>query len=74
MKFRLLSIMLLMFAILPEVFAKEEGYTYVETSLGFPWFMFFVFLVLVLIPFLLIIFLAWRKKPEDEDQDSPDQT
>jgi len=71
---RLLPALLLMFSFLPVAFAKEDGYIYVKASLGFPWFMFLVFTVLILIPFLLVVFLAWRKPPEDESQDQPDQT
>jgi hypothetical protein len=77
MQYRLLSALLLTLTVFPEVMAKQNldeiEYTYVEASLGFPWFMFFVFTVLVLIPFLLIVFLSWRKRPEDESQDQLDQ-
>jgi len=79
MKLQLFSVLILMSTVMSEIMAKadveEPGYTYVEASLGFPWFMFLVFTVLVLIPFVLIVVLAWRKQPENEnlsDQNTSD--
>jgi len=39
----------------------RPGYTQIESTLTFPWFMFFVFLALIMIPFIIIIVLSWRK-------------
>lgn len=45
-----------------------QDYTYVQSSLAFPWFMFFVFFALILIPFFMVIVLAWRKPGMREDE------
>jgi len=45
--------------------SARPGYTQIESTLAFPWFMFFVFLALILIPFLLIIALSWRKSDKE---------
>ncbi len=48
--------------LLSSLASAAGDYTYVKSSLGFPWFMFFVFLALVAIPFVLIIFLTRKKQ------------
>ena len=59
-------------ALLPSSLAGAAGdYTYVKSSLGFPWFMFFVFLALVAIPFLLIIFLTRKKQGLEQEHEKP---
>jgi len=50
-----------LFVLLPFELMAKPKYTHIESTLGFPWFMFFVFLVLIMIPFVLIITLSWRK-------------
>ena len=61
-------ILMLLPVLLPasEVLAKQD-YTYVKSSLAFPWFMFFVFFALISIPFVMVIVLAWRKSGKDEE-------
>lgn len=59
MKNRILMLLLVLLPV-SEVLAKQD-YTYVKSSLAFPWFMFFVFFALISIPFILVIVLAWRK-------------
>lgn len=60
-------IFLLCFFLPVELIAKvaelgvRPGYTQIESTLAFPWVMFFVFLALILIPFILIVVLSWRK-------------
>jgi len=49
------------------VCAQSGAYTYVQMSLGVPWFLYFVFLACVSIPFVVMIVLAWRKSPADEE-------
>lgn len=55
-------VVMLLLALMPasDVLAKQD-YTYVKSSLVFPWFMFFVFFALIMIPFFMVIALAWRK-------------
>jgi len=62
---------MLLLALMPaaEVLAKQE-YTYVKSSLAFPWFMFFVFFALIMIPFFMVIALAWKKSGADENEAS----
>ena len=62
---------MLLLALMPaaEVLAKQE-YTYVKSSLVFPWFMFFVFFALIMIPFFMVIALAWKKSGADENEAS----
>ncbi len=66
---------MLLLALIPvsEVLAKQD-YTYVKSSLVFPWFMFFVFFALILIPFCMVIALAWRKSPADEKENATSVT
>ncbi len=61
----------LLLVLLPasEVLAKQD-YTYVKSSLAFPWFMFFVFFALILIPFFMVIALSWKKSDADEKEAS----
>lgn len=54
-------ITLLLMLLPAELIAKTPEYTKIESTLAFPWFMFFVFLALILIPFIMIIVLSWRK-------------
>jgi len=65
-------IVILLLALIPvsEVLAKQD-YTYVKSSLVFPWFMFFVFFALIMIPFFMVIVLAWRKSNVAENE-TPD--
>ena len=44
---------------------QENPYVYVKMPLTVPWALYFVFLGAVLIPFVLMIALAWRKRPQD---------
>ncbi len=60
---------LLAFMPVSEVLAKQD-YTYVKSSLVFPWFMFFVFFALILIPFLMVIALSWKKSLAGENDAS----
>lgn len=61
-------VVMFLLALMPasEVLAKQD-YTYVKSSLVFPWFMFFVFFALIMIPFIMVIALAWRKPGVDEN-------
>ena len=45
---------------------QDNPYVYVKMPLTVPWALYFVFLGAVLIPFVVMIFLAWRKRPTDE--------
>ncbi|MFV2005039.1 MAG: hypothetical protein ACC650_07505 [Gammaproteobacteria bacterium] len=64
-------IVILLLALMPvsEVLARPD-YTYVKSSLAFPWFMFFVFFALIMIPFFMVIVLAWRKTDASEKRAS----
>jgi len=55
-------ILMLLLVLLPasEVLAKQD-YTYIKSSLGYPWFIFFVIFALISIPFIMVVVLAWRK-------------
>ncbi len=66
-------VVILLLALMPasEVIAKQD-YTYVQSSLAFPWFMFFVFFALIMIPFFMVIALSWRK-PEADEQEASDE-
>lgn len=44
----------------------DNPYIYVRMPLTVPWFLYFVFLGAVLIPFVVMIVLAWRKRPGDD--------
>jgi hypothetical protein len=71
MKHRIV-IFLLAFLPASEILAKQD-YTYIQSSLVFPWVMFFVFFALIMIPFFMVIALAWRNSrvAEDEPSDEP---
>ncbi len=69
MKNRLLSFLILLLPAF-DVLAEKGDYTYVKSSLAFPWFMFFVFFAMIMIPFILVIALAWRKSRTEEDADT----
>ncbi len=43
-----------------EVLAKTD-YTYIKSSLAYPWVVFFVIFALISIPFIMVVVLAWRK-------------
>ena len=45
---------------------QENPYVYVKMPLTVPWALYFVFLGAVLIPFVVMIGLAWRRRPRDE--------
>ena len=62
---------LVLSALIPvsEVVAKQD-YTYIQSSLAFPWFMFFVFFALIMIPFIMVIVLAWRKSVAEKKEQS----
>jgi hypothetical protein len=64
-------IVILLLALMPvsEVLARPD-YTYVKSSLAFPWFMFFVFFALIMIPFFMVIVLAWRKSGASKNESS----
>ena len=68
--------LLMLLALMPvfDVLAKQEGYTYVQSSLAFPWFMFFVFFGLIMIPFFIVIGIAWSKSGQAENDDSDEDT
>ncbi len=66
---KLVVILLLALVPVSEVLAKQD-YTYVKSSLVFPWFMFFVFFALILIPFLMVIALSWKKSLAGENEAS----
>ncbi len=38
-----------------------EGYTYIKSSLAFPWIIFYLIGALIAIPFVLVIVLTWLK-------------
>ena len=45
---------------------QDNPYIYVRMPLTVPWFLYFVFLGAVLIPFVVMIALAWRRRPGDD--------
>ncbi len=55
-------ILVFLLVLLPasEVLAKPD-YTYIQSSLVYPWFIFFVIFALISIPFIMVVVLAWRK-------------
>jgi len=55
-------ILLFLLVLLPvsEVLAKTD-YTYIKSSLAYPWVVFFVIFALISIPFIMVVVLAWRK-------------
>ncbi len=64
-------IVILLLALMPVSDAlAREGYTHIQSSLAFPWFMFFVFFALIMIPFFMVIGLAWRKPKTGQDEAS----
>jgi len=67
-KFSVLLLILLPTELIAKVaeLSARPGYTQIESTLTFPWLMFFVFLVLILIPFIMIVVLSWRNQDKQD--------